>query len=612
VIHHLRVSNFIVFLAHVAFSAPRGSLILQARGVTPRSRLHVIMGIQQGGAHGVQVLPGRFRKSTKQLATLGPASSTEEMIEKLFLSGADVFRLNFSHGEHSEKAKLVDRIRSVEKKYSHPIAILADLQGPKLRVGTFENDAKVMLETGQKFIFDMKEEASTKERVRLPHPEILLTLKAGDILLLDDGKLRMKVLSTTMNAKDLMAGEVVCSVEVGGALSNRKGVNTPSIILPISPLTPKDRKDLEFALTLEIDWVALSFVQKPEDIVELKSLITNNKLKVMAKLEKPSAVGANLEEIVRLSDGIMVARGDLGVEMNPWDVPIIQKKIVDACKFAGKPCVIATQMMESMIENPTPTRAEASDCATAVFESSDAIMLSAESAAGKYPVESVTMQQLIINKIESDANFRSNLDRFAIQVSQKEKDAVTSAITIAARTVSDLSKSKALLAFTSSGGTVLRMAKLRPNVPIIAACYNIEIARQLALVWGVYPVVIPKPTTFGLKEEVTKLCKLACEKGFADPSKDLFTVTAGLPFGTIGTSNYLRVVAAAGPEYWFDMNDPTKITPCKFLFFFFFPFFLLFLSFSLAQTNANIHASRPPQPPHSILSYVPNIRLHNR
>ena len=396
--------------------------------------MHVHMTTFRDPSVGVTVLESRFRKSTKQLATLGPASNTVEMIEKLFLSGADIFRLNFSHGEHSEKAKLVDMIRAVEKKYNHPIAILADLQGPKLRVGTFENDAKVILEDGQKFTFDLKDIPGNKQRVRLPHPEILNTLKAGDTLLLDDGKLRMKVLSTTMDPKEPQKGEVVCEVVIGGALSNRKGVNTPSIILPISPLTPKDRKDLEFALTLEIDWVALSFVQKPEDIKELKAL-TGPKLKVMAKLEKPSAVGDKLEEIVRLSDGIMVARGDLGVEMNPWDVPIIQKQIVDSCKFNGKPCVIATQMMESMIENPTPTRAEASDCATAIFDSSDAVMLSAESAAGRYPIESVTMQQLIINRIEGDSAFRGNLDRFAIQVSQKEKDAVTSAIAIAARTV---------------------------------------------------------------------------------------------------------------------------------------------------------------------------------
>lgn len=293
---------------------------------------------------------------------IGPASNTFEMIEKLFLSGADIFRLNFSHGEHSEKAKLVDVIRAVEAKYGHPIAILADLQGPKLRVGTFAKD-KVTLVSGQTFTFDLSDEPGDSYRVKLPHTEILSTLRAGDTLLLDDGKLRMKVIETTYAVNQA----VKCEVIIGGALSNRKGVNTPSIVLPISPLTPKDRKDLEFALTLEIDWVALSFVQKPDDIRELKAL-TKDRVKCMAKLEKPSAI-ANLDEIVDLCDGVMVARGDLGVEMNPWDVPVIQKRIVETCKLLGKPVVIATQMMESMIENPTPTRAEASDCATAIFDS---------------------------------------------------------------------------------------------------------------------------------------------------------------------------------------------------------------------------------------------------
>jgi pyruvate kinase len=298
------------------------------------------------------------------------------MIESLFLSGTDVFRLNFSHGEYVEKAALVKIIRSIEEKYNHPIAILADLQGPKLRVGMFEHD-KVELVTGQQFSFDLKEELGSPYRVRLPHPEILFTLRPGDSLLLDDGKLRMKVLETSMaELKD--EGRVTCEVVVGGKLSNKKGVNTPSIVLPLSPLTAKDRRDLEFILTLDVDWVALSFVQRPEDMVEFRSL-AGDKVKLMAKLEKPSAI-EYLEEIVSLSDGIMVARGDLGVEMSPWDVPIIQKKIVEKCRLLGKPVVIATQMMESMIDNPTPTRAEASDCATAVFESADAVMLSGYSS----------------------------------------------------------------------------------------------------------------------------------------------------------------------------------------------------------------------------------------
>ena len=332
----------------------------------------------------------------------------------------------------------MDLIRAVEAKYNHPIAILADLQGPKLRVGSFAHD-KVLLLDGQTFTFDLNDELGDAYRVKLPHTEILSTLRAGETLLLDDGKLRMKVLETNY-VKD---GSVKCEVIIGGALSNRKGVNTPSIVLPISPLTPKDRKDLDFALTLPIDWVALSFVQKPDDIRELKA-ITGDRVKVMAKLEKPSAI-INLDEIVDLCDGIMVARGDLGVEMNPWDVPVIQKRIVETCKMLGKPVVIATQMMESMIDNPTPTRAEASDCATAIFDSSDAVMLSAESAAGRFPVESVTMQQQIINRVEEDEVYQASLERFSSNSLGRSADAMTTSIVNAARQVKQDTNSTAVL-----------------------------------------------------------------------------------------------------------------------------------------------------------------------
>lgn len=504
---------------------------------------------------GINILPRRFRKATKQLATLGPASNTQDMIEKLFLSGADIFRLNFSHGEHSEKAELVKKIRAVEKKYNHPIAILADLQGPKLRVGMFA-ETKVHLKNGQKFTFDLQDIPGDINRVRLPHPEILNTLRIGDSLLLDDGKLRMRVLETTMAEKGVN-GHVTCEVVVGGALSNKKGVNTPTIVLPISPLTSKDKKDLDYILTLDVDWVALSFVQTPEDMKELRSL-TTNKVKIMAKLEKPSALEF-LDEIVTLSDGIMVARGDLGVEMNPWDVPVLQKRIVETCKLLGKPVVIATQMMESMIENPTPTRAEASDCATAIYDSCDAVMLSAESAAGKFPVESVTMQQLIINKVESDEAFRTSLDRFALEVDVfNSQDATSTAITLAARQVADISRSKVIVAFTSSGGTALRMAKLRPKVPIIAVCEDIKVARYLSLAWGVYPVMVEKHTgDFVVNEAISKACKVICENGFADPTKDLLTVTVGLPWGMPGTTNIIRVCSAAGPHHWYDENTQT-------------------------------------------------------
>uniref|UniRef100_A0A7S4NG23 Pyruvate kinase n=1 Tax=Odontella aurita TaxID=265563 RepID=A0A7S4NG23_9STRA len=328
-------------------------------------------------------LTQRWRKKTKQLATLGPASSSFEMIEKLFLAGADVFRLNFSHGEHQQKQELLDIIRQVEKKYDHPIAVLGDLQGPKLRVGQFANPDGELLQNGQAFRFDLDPAPGTIQRVQLPHPEIIEASQVGHVLLIDDGKVQMRVTGTG-------AGYIDCVVEVAGSIKDRKGVNTPDSVLEISPLTPKDRADLEYMLSIGVDWIALSFVQRPEDIVEITRLIMEYNPQsvirphIMAKIEKPSCFyGDSLQRIVELCDGIMVARGDLGVECAPEDVPILQKQIIDECREQGKPVVVATQMLESMIESPTPTRAETSDVATAIYDGADAIMLSAESAAGE-------------------------------------------------------------------------------------------------------------------------------------------------------------------------------------------------------------------------------------
>mmetsp|Transcript_16036 Transcript_16036/g.21192 ORF Transcript_16036/g.21192 Transcript_16036/m.21192 type:complete len:588 (+) Transcript_16036:184-1947(+) len=495
-----------------------------------------------------KVASRRWTKATKQLATLGPASCTYEMIEKLFLAGADVFRLNFSHGKHEEKAELVDIIRSIEEKWDHPIAILADLQGPKLRVGVFEHD-KVELVDGQKFRFDLDPELGDSCRVQLPHPEIISSLSVGDVLLLDDGKLRMNIEK---------AGDdfVECIVEIGGTLSNRKGVNCPTIIIPISALTEKDKKDLDFALSINVDWVALSFVQKPEDMMEIKEIV-GNKAKVMAKLEKPQAVEPQsvMDEIIGLSDGIMVARGDLGVEMFPEDVPIIQKRIIDTCRRLGKPVVVATQMLESMITAPTPTRAEASDVATAIYDGADAVMLSAESAAGKYPVESVLMQQRIINRVESDAAYRSSLDRNKIGGDEKS---ATDAVTKAAKQISDTIDAKAIVVFTRTGSTVIRASKLRPSVPIMGVSPNIRAARNLALVWGVYPAtateedILPTEKSV-LKSMIAKSCNIAMEKKICSDPTDLLVFTAGLPFGISGVANVIRIVPAIGPDAW----DPT-------------------------------------------------------
>jgi len=497
-------------------------------------------------AQATKVASRRWTKATKQLATLGPASCTFEMIEKLFLAGADVFRLNFSHGAHEEKKELLDIIRSIEKKWDHPIAILADLQGPKLRVGVFEKD-KVELVDGQRFRFDLDDELGDASRVQLPHPEILATLQPGDSLLLDDGKLRM-------NVEKAGEGYVECTVEVGGSLSNRKGVNCPSIIIPISALTPKDKRDLDFALAIGVDWVALSFVQKPEDIREIQAIV-QGKAKVMAKLEKPQAVESPaLEEIVGLSDGIMVARGDLGVEMFPEDVPIIQKRIIDTCRNFGKPVVVATQMLESMITAPTPTRAEASDVATAIYDGADAVMLSAESAAGKYPVDSVLMQQRIINRVEGDEAYRSSLDRNSRRTTGFRADA-TDAVTKAAKQICDTIDAKAICVFTRTGSTVLRASKLRPSVPIMGVSPNVQAARYLSLCWGVYPAMASEEDVEPmeksvLKAMIAKSCKIAMDKKICTKDSDLLVFTAGLPFGIPGVANVIRIVPAIGPDAW--------------------------------------------------------------
>mmetsp|Transcript_42030 Transcript_42030/g.76835 ORF Transcript_42030/g.76835 Transcript_42030/m.76835 type:complete len:426 (-) Transcript_42030:644-1921(-) len=344
----------------------------------------------------------RWRKKTKQLATLGPASSSFEMIEKLFLAGADVFRLNFSHGEHPQKQELLDIIRQVEAKYNHPIAILGDLQGPKLRVGTFANPQGEMLLPGQTFRLDLDETPGTNQRVRLPHPEIIEASEVGHVLLIDDGKMKLEVIGKG-------PGYLDCTVVIPGMIKDKKGVNTPDSILEISCLTPKDREDLDYMLSIGVDWIALSFVQRPADIVEIKRLILEYNPSnafpphIMAKIEKPSCFdGDNLEKIVELCDGIMVARGDLGVECAPEDVPILQKTIIDECRTQGKPVVVATQMLESMIESPTPTRAEASDAATAIYDGADAIMLSAESAAGMVSLERYCMQHYFVRLILSN------------------------------------------------------------------------------------------------------------------------------------------------------------------------------------------------------------------
>jgi len=528
----------------------------------------------------VPKISNRWKKSTKQVATLGPASSTKEMIEKLFLNGADVFRLNFSHGAQEQKLDLLRIIREIEDQYSHPISILGDLQGPKLRVGEFSSDSGVILEDGQTFRLDLDSASGDANRVQLPHPEIIEASEIGHILLVDDGKLRLSVTGKGNGYLD-------CLVEVGGKISNRKGVNTPDSILEISPLTEKDKSDLNYMLKIGVDWVALSFVQRPSDIKEINKLIDENlpegmfRPSVMAKIEKPSCFfGSNLDDIIKASDGIMVARGDLGVECAPEDVPILQKQIIDTSRRFGKPVVVATQMLESMIDVPTPTRAEASDVATAIFDGADAIMLSAESAAGKYPEASVAMQQRIINRVENDPHYVRYLNQLNIE---QDKSDASEAITLAAKNIARTIDAKAIVVFTCRGSTAIRSSRSRPGIPIVAISPFRETARQLALCWGVYPD-LPKAGSYGydLKEDnymyadaddfdddleredvgyveeaiedfdliLRNACRAVLKKGLVNNPNDLLVVTAGMPFGTPGAANVIRIIPAAGPSCW--------------------------------------------------------------
>ncbi len=468
---------------------------------------------------------------TKIVATLGPSSNSPEIIEKLLASGADVFRLNFSHGTHDYHKATYDTIREIEKKLSRPISIVMDLQGPKLRVGKFKDD-KIAVKPGHKLRLDLSKELGDETRVNLPHKEIFEVMQVGQSLLINDGKVKLKVLNC---GKDFADTEVVYGTEI----SNNKGVNVPDVVLPISALTEKDRKDLEFGLGLGVDWVALSFVQRPEDVEEAKQLI-DGRAWLISKLEKPSVL-EHLEEIISKSDGIMVARGDLGVECPLKRVPVLQKTIIRACRKVGRPVIVATQMLESMIDNPVPTRAEASDVATAVYEGADAVMLSAETAAGKYPVEAVTMMDSIINEVEEDVLYRQIMDSSHFAPEDTGADAVTNAARQVAMT---LKKAAAIVTYTMSGSTAMRAARERPCLPILCLTPSQKVARKMALVWGTCPVISSSVDNFAAIEE--KAIRHAINHKLAKPGHELI-ITAGHPFGKKGTTNILRI-AYIDPE----------------------------------------------------------------
>ena len=466
----------------------------------------------------------RRLRQAKIVATLGPASETPEMIRSLFEAGADVFRLNFSHGSHADHAQRVAAIRALERESGRPIGILTDLQGPKLRVGSMQGYAVKLLQ-GATTRLDLDKAPGNADRIPLPHPEIFAAISEGTDVLLDDGKLRLRV---TEAGDDFAVAEVI----TGGTLTNNKGVNVPNAMLPISALTPKDRVDLNFALEQGVDYIGLSFVQRPEDIAEARRLIAG-RAAIMSKLEKPAAID-HLDEIVSQSDAVMVARGDLGVELPPEDVPSIQKQIIRECREQGKPVVVATQMLESMISAPAPTRAEASDVATAIFDGADAVMLSAETAVGQYPLEAVAMMNRIILRVEQDPIFWAQLE-----TSHQDPKATTpDAITAAARQVAHTISAAAIVTYTTSGSTALRAARERPGVPILCLTEKPAAARRLAVAWGVQCVLTEDVQDFN--DMVDKACAIAVQYDFARTAKSL-VITAGVPFGTPGATNVLRI-----------------------------------------------------------------------
>ncbi len=473
----------------------------------------------------------RRRRNVKIVATLGPATDDYESIRAIFEAGVDVFRFNFSHGEHADHARRMEIVRRIEQESNRPIGVMADMQGPKLRVGVFQ-DGKIELKRGATFRLDLDEAPGDAHRAPLPHKEIFQALEPGADLLLDDGRIRLKV-------DEVDAQHAVTTVTAGGVLSNRKGVNVPGVVLPLSPLTRKDRRDLAFALDMGADWIALSFVQRPEDLAEARRLI-NGRAALLTKIEKPAAL-QEMHALIELSDAVMVARGDLGVETPPEDVPLAQKRLVRACRDAGKPVIVATQMLESMVSAPAPTRAEASDVATAVYDGADAVMLSAETAAGQYPVEAVSIMDRIAVRTESDEGYRDFLDAMRHEPEPTAADAISRA----ARQVAETISAATIVTYTTSGSTTLRASRERPKAPILGLTANLATARRLSLAWGVRPEHTEDVSDFA--EMVRKACAVAYQRDLAKLG-DRIVVTAGVPFGTPGATNVLRIAWITGDE----------------------------------------------------------------
>ncbi len=470
-------------------------------------------------------------RKTRIIATLGPASSEPEIIQAMFEAGADVFRVNMSHGDRQSQARLIRNVRKVEEAVDRPIAIMADLQGPKIRIGKFKGGS-AELKDGAAFALDSSDQPGSAKRVNLPHVEVFKALKVGDEVLLDDGRVRLEVETAGPD-------KAACRITLGGTLGDRKGVNVPGVFLPLAALTEKDRRDLDFALSEGVDWVALSFVQRSDDVAAARKLI-QGRAGVLAKIEKPSAL-AHLDQILEMADAAMVARGDLGVEMHVEDVPSIQREIIKKARQLGKPVVVATQMLETMVTSLVPTRAEVSDVANAVYQGADAVMLSAESAIGEHPIETVRVMDKVARQAERDPYYLADEPAAAALLSGTAEDAITAA----ARLVTGNIKAAAIVTFTTSGSTALRAARERPEAPVLALTPNLDVARKLCLVWGLHTLKTEDVTSF--EEMIGKARRMALKQGLAGAGERI-VITAGVPFGTPGSTNALHIAWITGDE----------------------------------------------------------------
>lgn len=467
-----------------------------------------------------------LHRNTKILATLGPASCKPEQVLALAEAGVNVFRLNMSHGAHADVTKLHSAIRQAETTLGRPLGILADLQGPKIRCGVFEK-GPVHLSKGKTFTFDLEESPGSVDRVQLPHPEIFKVLEPGSSILVNDGKIRLSV-------SEVSESKAHCIVEVAGAISDRKGINLPDVLLPVSALSPKDRSDLEFVAQLDVDWIALSFVQRAQDVTEARDLISG-RAKIVSKIEKPSAV-EHFDAILDVSDGIMIARGDLGVELPVQEVPRVQRDLVSKCRSSGKPVIVATQMLESMIDAPVPTRAEVSDVANAIYDGADAVMLSAETAAGSYPVEAVSVMASVAAETENDPKYQASI--VGDGSSAMEID-TAHAIAAAAKEISIRSSIAAICCFTQSGATALSVAREKPKGPIVVLTPKPKTAREMCLVWGLRSVVVPQAERF--KDAAESASRAVQDLGYATVGDEV-VMTAGVPIQDTGSTNILRII----------------------------------------------------------------------